>query len=118
MVDCHQTEEQRPFTLDVVEHAELPRLVVESAGVLSQSLVTVPEESFETVTTLQLGSQSGNGDLDGFLRVDGKSRKSDDRKQSRICLLAVALPWQHRLQDCGALHSLVWQHMDHTCLNK
>ena len=93
MVDGNQAKEQRPFTLNIVKDTKFPRLVVESARVLSKCFVTVPQEPFETVAALKFGPQRGDSDLDGLLRVDSKGRKSDNRKQPCVSLFAVALPW-------------------------
>ena len=95
MIDGNQAKEQRPFTLNIVKDAKFPRLVMESAGVLSKCLVAVPQKTFETVAALKFGSQCGDSDLDGLLRVYSKGRKSNDRKQPCVSLFAVALPWQH-----------------------
>ena len=95
MVDGNQAKEQRPFTLNIVKDTKFPRLVVESAGILSERLVTVPQETFETVAALKFGPQCGSSYLNSLLRVYSKGRKSNDRKQPCISLFAVALPWQH-----------------------
>ena len=55
--------EQRPFALDVVEHPQLPRLVVESVGVLLQSLVAVPEEPLQAEPPAQLGLDGVESEL-------------------------------------------------------
>ena len=48
------SEKEGPFTLDVLKKLQLTGLVVQTAGVLQDRLMAVPEEALTTVVALQV----------------------------------------------------------------
>ena len=106
--------EQRPLALDVVEHPELPGLVVQPLGVLLQRLVAVPEEPLEAVAAAQLELDGVQRGLDLSDLGHGEGGEAEDSEDGGVRLLAVALPRQHGAQHGRAARHLVRHDVDNT----